>query len=270
MYDICTMEKICSIVRKIDGDFAEFITEPNSVFVNIDYEKAWDVLRITQLNSGDAISLTERAEKSFLDQPIFVGMKIGSVSFSSDELWATEDFRIKNVPDDAWKEICNLISEHYCNSRGIFRIAKICFEERTFSIDSDSFTEWVSHCPKEVKTPRKDQLPEEYKMLLADSGLMGRLKAGIRGLRNHRNSVWAVLRMLFWRKSTRENVVAKIKRMDESVTQSHEENLQNYEESLRLKELSDKYLDAISDGVKTKKENIRTYLLSIGFVEKEV
>lgn len=271
MYDIETLEKICYIVRKVDGNFAKLITEADDIYdkTGLKDEDLWRALNIITPDSSEKYSVWNLAEKDFFNQPLFAGIKKYNMFSGIPELWITEDMLFKNVPQDTWKEMCSLMSEHYSCSSGLFQIAKMDFRDRTFSIETNPLKEWTSRIPYKIKAPEMEKLPEEYQILLKDLSIRGRLKAGITGIKNHNDSVLMLIKMLFWGKKTKKIVRNSLERIEANAINTYKDDVRMYKNDLRLKELFDQYLYIVTKEIEFKKEDIRKYLLQIGFKEKK-
>ena len=72
-----------------------------------------------------------------------------------------------------------------------------------------------------------------------------------------------------WGKKTKKIVRNSLERIEANAINTYKDDVRMYKNDLRLKELFDQYLYIVTKEIEFKKEDIRKYLLQIGFKEKK-
>ena len=78
-----------------------------------------------------------------------------------------------------------------------------------------------------------------------------------------------LIKMLFWGKKTKKIVRNSLERIEATAINTYKDDVRIYKNDLRLKELFDQYLYIVTKEIEFKKEDIRKYLLQIGFKEEK-
>ena len=78
-----------------------------------------------------------------------------------------------------------------------------------------------------------------------------------------------LIKMLFWSKKTKKIVRDSLEKIEANAINTYKDDVRIYKNDLRLKKLFDQYLYIVTKEIEFKKEDIRKYLLQIGFKEKK-